>query len=215
MIKVAAGVLGAGAVAAGGALAYKGLIKSPTHSIKDLLATKNPEKRLISKSNDGSSAEWKAAWKLYLTAYKNNNQNPFFLTVAKPTTIDDNQSAPSEFMSKCESLIMEQVSNEKDDKYKGVLQYCTRSTLVKDLVMESGRSILQDSDDWSGSWNSYKSANTDKGDKQDTWKLEDWNTKKSGSTVSGDLQKKCKEKLGSKVGMQVDDYSNIVKWCSK
>ncbi|CBY92267.1 hypothetical protein HF1_02590 [Mycoplasma haemofelis str. Langford 1] len=220
MLKEGVALLGVGAAATGGFLAYNGVSnsKTKTYSIKDLLATKNPKKRLIAKSTDGSSPEWKAVWKLYATEYKNNNHNLFSLaSINSEKTIDDNQPAPSEFMSKCESLVMEHVVNEKDDKYQGVLKYCTRDALIKDLILESGRVVLQESDDWGDSWKSYRAANTDKEDQQDTWKLKDWNTKKSNdSTISDDLKKKCKEKLEAKVGDQVDgDYSNIVKWCSK
>ncbi|AEG72580.1 hypothetical protein MHF_0298 [Mycoplasma haemofelis Ohio2] len=215
MLKEGVALLGVGAAATGGVLAYNGVSnsKTKTYLVKDLLATKNPEKRLIAKSEDGSSPEWKAVWKLYATEYKNNNRNPFSLaSINSEKTIDDNQPAPSEFMSKCESLVME-----KDDKYQGVLKYCTRDALIKDLILESGRVVLQDSDNWGDSWKSYRATNTDKEDQQDTWKLEDWNTKKSSdSDISEDLKAKCKEKLEAKAGTKVDgDFPNIVQWCSK
>ncbi|CBY92258.1 hypothetical protein HF1_02500 [Mycoplasma haemofelis str. Langford 1] len=219
MWKAAAGVLGAGTAVAGGALAYKGLTKPTTHSIRDLLATKNPEKRLISKSADGSSTEWKSAWKLYLTSYKKDGKNPFSLNRDKPNTEPDgNENAPSEFMSKCESLSKEMVVDKEDSRYQNVLIYCTRNTLVKDLIIESGRTLLQESgDDWGASWKSYREANTGKGEKQDVWQLSDWKDKQNAdSPVSDDLKNKCKEKLESNAGVQVnDDYPNVVKWCSK
>ncbi|AEW45096.1 hypothetical protein MHC_01150 [Mycoplasma haemocanis str. Illinois] len=223
MIKVVAGVLGAGAVATGGALVYKGLLKSTTSSIKDLLATKNPEKRLISKSLGGSSSEWKEAWKLYLTAYKNNNQNPFSLTTDKPSTDPDgNQEAPSEFIDKCTFLASERVADEKDSRYQNVFKYCTRATLVKDLIFENypNRKILSstgsdDSEGWKSAWSRYKQRNpSTKVQGNDEWKLSEWTTHNTDDAPNG-LKTKCVEKVKLEMfDTNNKDYKDTVDWCT-
>ncbi|AEW45084.1 hypothetical protein MHC_01090 [Mycoplasma haemocanis str. Illinois] len=219
MWKLAAGLLGVGTATVGGVLTYRSFIKPTTHSIRDLLAVKNPEKRLISRSADGSSAEWKAAWKLYLSAYQKDGKNPFSLNKEKPNEEPNgNENAPSEFMNKCEGLSGNMVVDKEDERYKNVLSYCTRNTLIQDLIQESGRTLLKETgDDWSASWKSYREVNSGKEQNQDIWKLSDWNAKKGAdSSISDDLKKKCKEKLESNAGIQVDDdYQNVVKWCSK
>ncbi|AEW45076.1 hypothetical protein MHC_01050 [Mycoplasma haemocanis str. Illinois] len=219
MLKLSAGLLGVGTVAAGGVLVYKGLSKPLTYSIKDLLAVENPEKRLISKSSDGSSAEWKEAWKLYLSSYKKDGKNPFFLSKDKPNTEPDGkENAPAEFMNKCEEFSRDMVVDKKDNRYQNVLDYCTRNTLIQDLIQELGRTLLKESgDDWSVGWESYRKANAGRQQSQDIWKLSDWsNAQNSSSPVSEDFKKKCKDKLESSVGAKVDDdYQNVVNWCSK
>ncbi|CBY92263.1 hypothetical protein HF1_02550 [Mycoplasma haemofelis str. Langford 1] len=222
-LKAATGVLGVGTAAAGGTLAYKELTKPATHLIKDLLVTKNPRKRLIAKSEDGSSAEWKAAWKLYATSYKEHNKNPFSLTLAKPTeTLDGSQNAPVEFMDKCESLVKERVLNEGDDKYQGVLQYCTRATLVSDLISENhpSKKVLSKTEagssaGWKRAWSSYKIYNTDKTKDKDTWKLSDWESQ-SGDDAPESFKTKCEEKVKVEAfELSNEDYLNAVKWCTQ
>ncbi|AEW45078.1 hypothetical protein MHC_01060 [Mycoplasma haemocanis str. Illinois] len=216
MLKLSAGLLGAGTVVAGGVLTYKNLIKSPTHLIRDLLAVKNPEKRLLSQSDDGSSDEWKTSWKSYIEKYKNQESNPFSLTSSqlKDTIVN----APSEFRNGCKSTSLDKVVDETDLRYQAILSYCTRDTLVKDLILESGREIIDSSSgDWNESWKDYRHINNGKQDKEDTWQLSDWKDKKGNDAlVSEDLKKKCESKISGKTGGKVnDDYSNIVRWCSK
>ncbi|AEW45082.1 hypothetical protein MHC_01080 [Mycoplasma haemocanis str. Illinois] len=216
--KVVAGVLVGGTTTIGGFLIHKGTSKVRTHLIKDLLTVKNPEKRFIDKSDDGSSVEWKASWKSYREIYKDEENNPFSLTSSQLKATDSEVNAPSEFRNGCKLASLESVVDETDARYKTILSYCTRDTLVKDLILESGREIIDSSsEDWKESWKDYRKMNNDKPDKGDTWQLSDWNAKKgSDDSVSDDLKEKCKSKLSVRTGGKVsDDYSNIVKWCSK
>ncbi|AEG72583.1 hypothetical protein MHF_0303 [Mycoplasma haemofelis Ohio2] len=223
MLKGVAGVLGAGAVATGGALAYKGLSKPTTHSVKDLLSIKNPEKRLISKSLGGSSEEWKAAWKLYALDYKNNDKNPFSLTTEKPTTDPDGkQEASTEFIDKCVSLSVGQVVDEKDNSYRDVLKYCTRATLIKDLISENhpNRKILsntgsEDAEGWKAAWSRYKQRNpAQKAQGNDEWKLTDWATHSTDDAPNG-LKTKCGEKIKLEIfDTNHKDYKDTVDWCT-
>ncbi|AEW45089.1 hypothetical protein MHC_01115 [Mycoplasma haemocanis str. Illinois] len=222
-LKVAIGVFGAGAASAGGAFVYKIFTKPTTHSIKDLLLVKNPEKRLISKSENGSSAEWKAAWKLYAAAYKDYDSNPFSLALQKPTeTPDGSQNAPAEFMNKCESLSKEHVFNVEDNKYKEVLKYCTRATLVSDLILENypSKKILSKTEagstnGWKKAWSSYKTSNTDKTKDKDIWKLNDWNSQ-NGVDAPESFKNKCEEKVKVEAfELSNEDYLNAVEWCTQ
>ncbi|CBY92265.1 hypothetical protein HF1_02570 [Mycoplasma haemofelis str. Langford 1] len=211
MLKGAAGVLGLGATATGGALLYKGLSKPQTYSIKFLLASKNTNKRLLVKSNDGSEAHWKAAWKAYLTS-KNNIWN---LKEWKDSPVQD-ENAPSSFMDACTSNSNGEVEDTASKEYINVLSFCTRNTLVKDLVLESNRVLNDDSNGgWSESWKSYRSSNQSK--EKDDWQLTDWNDKKSSDdTISENLKTQCKDKLEVESGFKaVKDYQDVVNWCSK
>ncbi|CBY92268.1 hypothetical protein HF1_02600 [Mycoplasma haemofelis str. Langford 1] len=215
--KVATGVLVGGTAAAGGSFLYKGTSKPQTYSIKDLLASKNPEKRLISTSDSGSSAEWKAAWKAYRDTYKDRDSNPFSLTATQLKDSSSDPNAPNELISGCKSLFMEQVVDTEGEKYKTVLGYCTRNTLVKDLILESNRNLMPESGgNWGEIWKDYRKANEGKGKDQDTWKLTDWENKKDqDSSASDDLPKKCKTKLETSSGVKtVNDYQDVVNWCS-
>ncbi|AEW45074.1 hypothetical protein MHC_01040 [Mycoplasma haemocanis str. Illinois] len=218
--KATLGVLAGGATVTGGAFFYKGIFSSKKDSVRSkkpisyLIKAFNNNKRLIKGAEKGDSAEWKAAWKLYAADYRNKGENPFFLVQEKPTT-DPNgsESAPKEFMDKCESLSREEVDNVNDSKYQNVLKYCTRDALVRDLISESGR-LFFNGDDWKQGWQSYVASNSQNG--EDTWKLSDWNNKKNESNyVSDELKKKCESKLSGKVDDEKGDYQNVVNWCSK
>ncbi|AEG72565.1 hypothetical protein MHF_0283 [Mycoplasma haemofelis Ohio2] len=218
--KVALGTLAGGATATGGALAYRGIFQSKEDSIKskksvsELIKTFNKDKRLISKSESGDSAEWKAVWKLYATAYRSKDENPFSLTQEKPQTEPSgSESAPKEFMDKCESISREEVDNEYDSRYQNALKYCTRDALVRDLILESGR-VLFDGEGWKQGWQNYASSNPKEG--EDAWKLSDWRAKKNDNNyVSEELKKKCESKLAGKMDSEKGDYQNVVNWCSK
>ncbi|AEG72569.1 hypothetical protein MHF_0287 [Mycoplasma haemofelis Ohio2] len=217
--KIASGVVvGGTATTAGGLYLHKGAVKPQTHLIKDLLAVKNPEKRLIDKSDDGSTAEWKESWKSYREFYKDKKSNPFSLTSDQLKESGNSVDAPSEFRDGCKSVSLEKAVDETDERYRAILSYCTRDTLFKDLILESGREIISSSNgDWKESWKDYRQVNNGKPDQKDTWQLSDWSSKKDkDDPVSDDLKTKCESKLSGKTGGKVsDDYSNIVKWCSK
>ncbi|AEG72584.1 hypothetical protein MHF_0304 [Mycoplasma haemofelis Ohio2] len=219
--KVALGTLAGGATVTGGALAYREISKeSPKtkRSIRELIANLKKDKRIISKSEAGNSKEWQEAWKLYKGDHQNSESNPFSISSEKLKDSVSDQNAPTEFMSKCESLSSEEVLDEKDSKYQDVLKYCTRNTLVQDLVLESGRNLINETNgNWSESWKSYRAANSGKGNNQDTWKLSDWESKKNDdSTISDNLKVKCKEKLGEVSGVKsVQDFQDVVNWCSE
>ncbi|AEG72587.1 hypothetical protein MHF_0307 [Mycoplasma haemofelis Ohio2] len=220
MWKAGAGVAGAGAAATtGGILLHKELTKPKTYLIRDLLASKNPEKRLISKSTDGSSDEWKAAWKLYSQAYKDNNKNPFSLTLEKPSTVDGNQKAPIEFMNKCEFLLNQKVSSEADDNYKNVFQYCTRDTLVSDLITENGRKLIGESEGkeaWQKTWDDYKGKNSTHSNGKDHWTLNGWDNQKNQADAPQVFKQECTKRSKSKAHtLDNKDYQDVLLWCTK
>ncbi|AEW45080.1 hypothetical protein MHC_01070 [Mycoplasma haemocanis str. Illinois] len=223
MVKAVVVLLGAGTATVGGVLTYKSFIKPTTHSIRDLLAVKNPEKRLISKATNGSSTEWKAAWKLYLSNYKKNGKNPFSLNKNKPDTEPDgNENAPSEFMNKCEELSRDMVVDKEDNRYKNVLAYCTRVTLVSDLISENypSKKVLSkdeagSTDGWKKAWSNYKTFNTNKTKGKDAWNLSDWPTQNEDNAPNTFIDK-CAEKVRmATFDLNNEDYLNAVKWCTR
>ncbi|AEW45100.1 hypothetical protein MHC_01170 [Mycoplasma haemocanis str. Illinois] len=220
MWKVGAGVAGLGAVAAtGGTFLYREFAKPKTHLVRDLLAAKNPEKRLIANSTDGSSDEWKKAWQLYSQAYKDNGKNPFSLALEKPSTVDGNQNAPVEFMNKCAFFLNKEVLDEKDEDYRNVLQYCTRDTLVSDLITENGRSLIGESEGkeaWQKTWDDYKGKYSTKSNGQDHWTLNGWDSQKSQADAPQVFKQECTKRSKSKAHtLDNKDYQDVLHWCTK
>ncbi|AEW45097.1 hypothetical protein MHC_01155 [Mycoplasma haemocanis str. Illinois] len=218
-VKLSIGTLVGGVTVTGGALVYREVYKTPSKKpIYELIKTLNRDKRLISKSETGNSKEWQAVWKLYKEEYQNKESNPLSINSEQLKNSTSNQDAPTEFMNKCESFSRELVLDEKNGRYQDVIKYCTRNTLVQDLVSESGRKLIDETNgNWSESWKSYRAANSGKGNNQDTWQLSDWESKKNAdSTISDNLKVKCKEKLGEEAGVKsVQDFQDVVNWCSE
>ncbi|AEG72573.1 hypothetical protein MHF_0291 [Mycoplasma haemofelis Ohio2] len=219
--KVATGTLVGGTTAAGGLYFHKGTSKPQTHLIKDLLATKHPQKRLISKSTDGSEAAWRAVWKSYREAYKDRKSNPFSLTSSQLKVEGAEVNAPSEFRDGCKSISLEKVVDESDERYQAILSYCTRATLVSDLISETaGKTLLQkgndfaSNQDWKAVWDPYKEAN--KGLDQDAWNIGNWSSNKDSTNVPEAFVTKCEEK--SKVEeykLTQPTYLDVLKYCTK
>ncbi|AEG72577.1 hypothetical protein MHF_0295 [Mycoplasma haemofelis Ohio2] len=219
--KAVTGALVGGTVATGGSLLYKELSKPQTHLIKDLLALNNPEKRLISTSDAGSTTEWRASWKEYRSAYKGKANNPFSMTSEQLNVTGDNVDAPTEFINVCRSLSTESVIDNKDDRYKTILSYCTRDTLVSDLIKETSvRSLLVKGSDftnnaeWKRVWGSYKEAN--KTLNQDEWNLGTWSTLKNQDNVPDALATQCDSKSKVKEHkLNSKTYTDVLKYCTK
>ncbi|AEG72609.1 hypothetical protein MHF_0330 [Mycoplasma haemofelis Ohio2] len=218
--KVALGSLASCSVVGGGILMgsnFFGKDQEKT-SLSSLMKTKNPEKRLISRSVSGSDATWKAAWKRYL----DSNSNVWALTIGTAKK-DGNDEAPAAFLNKCAENSDALIENERDPLYSQVLSYCTRDTLIKDLISESGsRRFLdgtsgKDTAEWKAAWEAYKSKNTNKEDKQDKWSLSDWKDKHSQGEALDSFKNKCTEKSSINAYSQsslVEDYGLVLDWCT-
>nr|WP_014272173.1 hypothetical protein [Mycoplasma haemocanis] len=216
--KLVASSLASCSVAVGGLLVgSQYLWKNPEKkSISSLLKEKNPEKRLIEKSSTGSESEWKAAWKNYLTSGGN-----IWSIDGGDKQPNGTDNAPSDFIQKCLDKSNISVDNEQDTIYSQVLNYCTRDTLIKDLIFGSKRILVNASDkdtsEWNASWALYKSKNTNTSKNGDKWALDDWDKKHSESNAPDSFKKKCVDKSTNKAYSQkslVEDYSLVSEWCT-
>ncbi|AEW45073.2 hypothetical protein MHC_01035 [Mycoplasma haemocanis str. Illinois] len=229
LLKGSLGLLGAGGVTTAGIIYFgSDVFKSKENkkvSISELLKTSNPEKRLIT-SSQASDGDWKEAWKTYREANKGKKLNEDKWKLSGWTTpqsdITNAENASDSFMSACSVNKDKQVSGTDDPLYGEVLAYCTRSTLVSDLIADNypNKKILTstDNDDagWKEVWSQYRTHNSGKNDKDsDTWKLDDWPSSNENN-VPQSFKTKCGEKV--KVATFVtnnEDYMNAVKWCTK
>ncbi|CBY92285.1 hypothetical protein HF1_02770 [Mycoplasma haemofelis str. Langford 1] len=216
--KLVTGSLASCSVVGGGVLAGSKYFGKETEKkpITTLLKEKNPEKRLIAQSSTGSEAEWKEAWKSYLTS--GSNVWSIEEGTKQPNGTDN---APTSFIQKCMENSEVKVENEQDTTYFQVLSYCTRDTLIKDLISGTKRLLVnssdQDTEGWSASWSAYKSKNTNNQSGKDKWALDDWSQKHSESNVPESFKQKCGDKSSGKAYSQkslVEDYSLVLEWCT-
>ncbi|AEW45118.1 hypothetical protein MHC_01260 [Mycoplasma haemocanis str. Illinois] len=218
--KLALGSLVGGSAIGGGIFAgskyfLKGVEKS---SLFSLLKAKNPEKRLISKTISNSDPTWKAAWKNYLLS----NSNSWSLNV-EGAKKDGTDVPPSDFINRCYEKSEGMVEDEKDPLYSQFLNYCTRDTLIKDLVLDSAskrfldKTSGKDTSEWKSSWDSYKSKNADKTTGKDKWALTDWQEKHGQNDAPDSFKNKCTEKASVSAysgSLLVEDYERVLDWCT-
>ncbi|AEG72700.1 hypothetical protein MHF_0424 [Mycoplasma haemofelis Ohio2] len=192
-------------------------------SISKWIGDRFPEKRLLirgwGKKQDGSPEEWKVAWKNYLNAYSGAESNPFSLTLT-----DSSGNAPSEFIDACKKRFSVQVSDIEDERLVHVLEYCTRSTSVEDLILSTSKRLLSstskrllsssNSSGWNELWNAYKKDNADKESGKDEWGI--FTAKGGGSNDSNSLKTKCDSEKLVKTGSKTHrSFINVFKYCSK
>ncbi|AEG72610.1 hypothetical protein MHF_0331 [Mycoplasma haemofelis Ohio2] len=192
--------------------------------ISKLIGISNPERRIIT-AKVGSDPYWKESWKLYRESNKNKNVGEDLWGLKdwkKPETdtINNDVEAPSSLMEECDSRLSSEVSGIESDLYKEVLRYCTRDTLVSDLVSETtGKTSLVDVDDsasWNKVWNLYTTHNNGRGKDQDVWSLNDWDQEKGKPAAPQSFKTACKNKLTTKTGDKTHpDYINFLSWCTK
>ncbi|AEW45117.1 hypothetical protein MHC_01255 [Mycoplasma haemocanis str. Illinois] len=191
-------------------------------TISSLLKEKNAEKRLIDFSAPIGDKAWKEAWKAYREA--NKTTNPWGITGWSQTSsaVDSNVDAPKDFVDKCSIKSSLAVEGVEDAVYREVLSYCTRATLVSDLISENnkGRKILKSTDqneeaNWKKVWDVYKSRNSVKTKDGDIWKLKDWETKHSGDVLPDNYKTTCDSKILEEVFKTDDErYLNALNWCT-
>ncbi|CBY93242.1 hypothetical protein HF1_12340 [Mycoplasma haemofelis str. Langford 1] len=183
-LKIPLFMAGATATAGIGALAAKEL-SSPKDekTISSLLAT-DPSKRSIADSEDEA---WKQAWELYKKSKKDIWR------------LGEGADVPLSLKTTCKRKLTLKVSGKDSEGYREFLSYCTRDTLVSDLIKEhgGGRELLvkgNGSDgDWKAVWKSYgsDSRNATKTANGDIWKLGDWNSKHSEQNAPDTFMNKC------------------------
>ncbi|CBY93128.1 hypothetical protein HF1_11200 [Mycoplasma haemofelis str. Langford 1] len=184
-------------------------------SIPELIKSKNPEKRLLDKN---SSAEaWKAAWKAYREANKNKEKDIWSIegwTKGNPAT---DEAAPEAFKKGCESKIAG-----SSELYDEVVLYCTRKTVLADLVGDdSKRKLLTkveggNTAEWKAVWEEYKkSGTTHNGSGDDAWKLTDWTSVSSKPEAANTFMDKCKANSETEgYDTSVSLYQQLLKYCT-
>ncbi|CBY92299.1 hypothetical protein HF1_02910 [Mycoplasma haemofelis str. Langford 1] len=226
-LKAASTFAAAGTAAAGGVYFGTDIFKEKNtvtkRTIASLLREKHPQKRLIS-SDSISDPDWRKAYKLYREENKDRDkgQDTWKLdSWTRPSEVSQEVDATSEFISKCNSSKLLEVSGELDSLYQQVLKYCTRDTLVKDLISESsGKRLLsssegQDAEAWSKVWDAYKTQNNVDGKGKDVWEFSDWSEKKSGTDLPKDFKTKCDEKAKLPTfTLENENYRNVLSWCT-
>ncbi|CBY92289.1 hypothetical protein HF1_02810 [Mycoplasma haemofelis str. Langford 1] len=225
LVKGALGLGAASATATGVAYA-NGVFSASEELISKLIKTSRPDKREIT-ATDGNDANWKEAWKRYREDNRDKNPNEDLWRLegwTKPASgnIDNTTPAISSFISECKSRLSHKASGIEDASYKEVLRYCTRDTLVKDLIIENiakdGKQLLQDGDTegWNSAWQRYVDANKVKEKGKDKWKLSDWGSTSSDTTISTNFKNTCGSKSTSKAHtIDNEDYKDVVSWCTK
>ncbi|AEW45083.1 hypothetical protein MHC_01085 [Mycoplasma haemocanis str. Illinois] len=211
LTKVALGTLGVGTVATGSVYLGKGLIISKTKiSIEDLIDKFNPEKRFIS---FGDNHHWNEAWK----AYREGNKDLWNISKITSTSTT---SAPKEFMDACDSKKSQEVLDKSDPLYSQVVKYCTRDTLVRDLINENeDRSLLEKGHnfkgdgDWKTVWDLYKNDNSGSSDK---WAINTWSSIKSETNAPAAFADMCIKRSEVKAhDLANPDYLDVLKYCTK
>ncbi|AEW45210.1 hypothetical protein MHC_01720 [Mycoplasma haemocanis str. Illinois] len=209
---LALGVTGASAVYFGYFYGNKGT------RISELLKSANPEKRFI--SAEASDQKWKDAWKKYREDHKNENKDPLSLSDwSKPNgEIRNDQNAPQSFLNACSSLKEEHVKGVKSYRYELASKYCTRDTIVRDLIEEEGKRTLLEktgssgtSDAWKAAWKTYLDDN--KSESSNLWSLNNWTTIKSQIEAPESFMTQCETK--SKESLESVKYSEVYKYCTE
>ncbi|AEW45198.1 hypothetical protein MHC_01660 [Mycoplasma haemocanis str. Illinois] len=220
------GLATSSAVAGGIGIAIKfSSSKKELKSIRTLIKKHSPSQRLLFREDkgaaDGSSSEWKRVWKQYRTDFQNSSNNPFKLTLAKVSDIQD-EAAPENFMTSCSSLFEEKVEGIKSDKYQVVEKYCTRLTSVSDLISDSGKRVLPKGNDgqsqeWKELWKRYRKDNEDKKSEGGIWKLSDssWNENENLVEAPSKFREKCESESQVKTGdINHHSFTNVLNYCS-
>ncbi|AEW45135.1 hypothetical protein MHC_01345 [Mycoplasma haemocanis str. Illinois] len=222
LFKVVLGFSSVGTITTG-ALYVSGIFKNRVKKIAiySLLNDANPEKRLIT-SKAVEDDVWKKAYMTYRTENKSLDKDIWNLKDwNKPSNPVIETNATEEFISKCEFNSKVKVTGTDDLLYRQVLAYCTRDTLVSDLIKEgtTGRTLLTNTssdEDWKAVWNTYKSSNEVASGGIDKWKFSDWSEKKGGDTLPTEYKARCSEKASEPAFKTTDiKYLDVLNWCSK
>ncbi|AEG72605.1 hypothetical protein MHF_0326 [Mycoplasma haemofelis Ohio2] len=224
--KAASTFAAAGTATAGGIYfgtdIFKGKVVTKK-TIASLLREKHPQKRLIS-SSSVSDLDWKKAYKTYREGNKERNKGQDIWKLDGWDRLSEVQEVDTttEFISRCNSNKLVEVEGEQDPLYKQVLRYCTRDTLVKDLIFENTSKQLlnsasdQDTSGWTAAWEVYRTQNkaSDKG--KDAWEFSDWDSKKDKTELPADYKTKCDSKASIPAfKLDNEDYKNVLNWCTK
>ncbi|AEW45809.1 hypothetical protein MHC_04765 [Mycoplasma haemocanis str. Illinois] len=84
-------------------------------------------KSLLTSSTSASDSAWKAAWDAYRNDHKSTNSNPWKINNWDNLKSQDNQDAPSDFVSKCSEVAKSLVLDKEDPTYKELSKYCAKA----------------------------------------------------------------------------------------
>nr|WP_045118479.1 hypothetical protein [Mycoplasma haemocanis] len=227
LAKGALGLVAVGVTATGVVYASGFLDKNTTKEelISSLLSVSHPQKRFI-KASDGTDPRWKEAWKRYKKDNESKKTGADVWSLVgwiKPNSskVNNDEPAPDYFIQECKSRSSHKTAGTSSELYKSVLKYCTRDTLVSDLISEygQGKRILSNSsseEEWKEVWKIYRDQNKVNSKSIDDWKFSDWGTTKDGDTLPTDYKKKCAE-MSAELAFETTDikYLNVLSWCSK
>ncbi|CBY93142.1 hypothetical protein HF1_11340 [Mycoplasma haemofelis str. Langford 1] len=220
LFKSLAGIGGVSA-ATGATIGIPKLLEDKGELISELIKTKNPDKRLIT-SQSLEDADWKKSWEDYRKANKNakNGEDTFQLSDWSPITTEITSTAASQSLLNACSSNSKKRAVESSQLYRDVLNYCTRDTLISDLLKESGRTPLLKSEaatspEWKKAWESYRVANKDKS--EDAWKLQGFDGQKNqeGQQAWDTFMNQCETNLKSKEISNSLLLSQVKDWCTK
>ncbi|CBY93117.1 hypothetical protein HF1_11090 [Mycoplasma haemofelis str. Langford 1] len=183
-------------------------------SIRELIKSKNPEKRLLNEKS--SDASWKAAWKAYRSANKDREKDIWSVVGWKKGEPTEDEVAPEAFKKGCESRI------EGSSKfYDEVISYCTRKTTLADLVSDDSRRTLLvkvtggNSSEWKAVWAEYKKSDSTKASGKDAWKLSNWPTDSQKEEAPDVFMEKCKTNSETEgYDVNSDLYKQLLKYCT-
>ncbi|AEW45734.1 hypothetical protein MHC_04390 [Mycoplasma haemocanis str. Illinois] len=218
-------LIGLGAIGgvASSAVGVNYLLSNRGSIISELVKSKSLNKRKLIKSSNGSEDAWKKSWQAYREVFNNTGKNPFSLALTKEIGSVTSVNATQEFMSACESWESKKVKNIEDEDYQTFLKYCTRNTLMSDLVSENlGRRVLtkgsedSDSKGWKDAWSDYKKKNSYVQGKQGIWDLSDWSSKYNQDKAPVTFMTRCDSELKREYyDVKGEDYNRVIDWCTE
>ncbi|AEG73490.1 hypothetical protein MHF_1254 [Mycoplasma haemofelis Ohio2] len=203
------GLAGATATAGLGTLAVKGL-PSPKEQVSiSSLLSKDPSRRVIA---DGESSHWTSAW----TSYKNSGKDIWGL--------GKGESVPDDLKTTCKNKLDSKVEGKDSEEYQSFLSYCSRYTLVSDLISENNPNKEPipkgngESQEWKKAWKAYvddqRTSKTDNGD--GVWKLGDWKDHHSKDVAPTSFMGKCETNFQTLFyDLSGGLYLDTVSFCTK
>ncbi|CBY92270.1 hypothetical protein HF1_02620 [Mycoplasma haemofelis str. Langford 1] len=218
--KAAMGALAGGSTVAGGSLVYKEMSKPKVtkKSVSELIKNLKKDKRLISASALSDPA-WKATWKKYREDNKSRDSDVWGVTGwTKEGSIVEKDTVQG-FINACKDKISREIEGDKDPLFDQVVLYCTRDTLVSDLIAETkGKTLLTKGDNfqndthWKAVWDLYKKDNTS----SNKWNLSDWSSSNSQANVPASFAEECLKKSQVKEHrLDQPAYTEVLKYCTK
>ncbi|AEW45769.1 hypothetical protein MHC_04565 [Mycoplasma haemocanis str. Illinois] len=208
-LKVPLLLVGAVATTGAGVFAFKEFSLSGDRKSISSLISQDPSKRPI---DINEIEHWKKAWQ----SYKSSGNDIWKL--------GNGEEVPTELKTICSKNLESKVESRDSEDYRNFISYCSRDTLVSDLIREnaSGRELIAkgagSSEEWKAVWKQYKehANNSDKATGKDIWKLRDWSTQNSSENAPDSFMTKCESNAKTPFhNLEGDLYNHTVSFCTK